>query len=149
MACHHLLWCLYLVTRPRFHLCSTVPLQCYRNLQRAHGTTTATLSSTKTCKNLSSTTPQIPPTLADNLVTLHEMPIKQIFAVHFCHHHLTEPLITFADKLLFALHAINTRLANGPGTPTDTQLAAVQTLHTILHQYILHPQWATLPNLQE
>ena len=56
-------------------------------------------------------------------------------AVKFCHHYLPTPTVTLEDKLLHALQAIHHALRRSTPRPADEQIAAIQTIRTILHDY--------------
>ena len=53
-------------------------------------------------------------------------------AIRFRHHRLPNPNPTLQDKILTALHAIDASLTGLPPAPTEVQLAAIESLRTVL-----------------
>ena len=56
-------------------------------------------------------------------------------AIKFRHHYLPELTLSFEDNLLHAVQAINHTLTRNNNATTDEQLAAINTLRTILQTY--------------
>jgi hypothetical protein len=56
--------------------------------------------------------------------------------VEICPHNLPTPHITAKDKIIHALQAINTTIGRTTPAPTDKQLNAIETLCSIIKQYM-------------
>ena len=60
-------------------------------------------------------------------------------AIRFRHHKLPSPRLTTEDKIIHALHAINTTIAHTTPAPSDMQLQAINTLRAVLRDYQNRP----------
>ena len=60
-------------------------------------------------------------------------------AIKFWPHNIPAPDVTTEDKIIRALHDINTTISRGPALPSVDQLAAIDTLRAILRSYTTPP----------